>query len=264
MGEDWPSFCTSTPSSRDGPAPPLRELSNSPSPPWRKSRSVLQPGDSDDGGSTASSGAIVDSCRLEELHRTQPAPTNKSAGTICTLEQRGSVFVLTLTGDSEHRLCHTLISSLRSTLAFAAETAARAGLGAALVTVGEGRFFSNRLDIEREGLRELIDALRMPTVAAVTGHPATVGLLLALWHDYRLMREDRSVLYMSEVDIGLHLPPYVAVTAAEGKGMGVLDAVCPSAAETATEAFNLAELLAARKWDGGVYASIRMSMYPEA
>ncbi|RLM98699.1 enoyl-CoA delta isomerase 2, peroxisomal-like [Panicum miliaceum] len=122
----------------------------------------------------------------------------------------------------------------------------------------------------------------MPTVAAVTGHASAAGLLLALCHDYRLMREDRGVLYMSEVDIGLPLPPYVAavlhakvtaayalrdvvlrgtkVRAAEGKEMGVVDEVYPSAAETAAEAFKLAEQLAARKWDSGVYASVRMSM----
>jgi len=220
---------------------------------------------------------------------------------MCTLEQRGRVFVLTLTGDGEHRLGHALISSLRSAVASAAEAAARAGPGAALVTVGEGRFFSNGLDIgwagaSRARLGELVDALRplaadllalrMPTVAAVTGHASAGGFLLALCHDYRLMRADRGVLYMSEVDIGLPLPPYFMAVlrakitaanalrdvvlrgrklrAAEGREMGVVDAVYHSAAETAAEAFKFAEQLAARKWNGAVYASIRMSMYPEA
>ncbi|GJN15022.1 hypothetical protein PR202_gb01907 [Eleusine coracana subsp. coracana] len=220
---------------------------------------------------------------------------------MCTLEQRGRVFVLTLTGDDEHRLSHALIASIRSSVASVAAAAASAGPGTALVTVGEGRFFSNGLDniwagTSRERLQGLVDALSplaadlfalpMPTIAAITGHAAAGGFLLALCHDYRIMRGDRGVLYMSEVDIGLPLPPYFVsvlrskitaanalrdvtlrgrkLKAAEAKEMGIVDAVCPGPAETAAEAIKLAEQLAARKWDGNVYASIRMSIFPEA
>ena len=49
------------------------------------------------------------------------------------------------TADGEHRLGHALISSLRSAVT---EAAARAGLGAALITVSDGRFFSNGINIE--------------------------------------------------------------------------------------------------------------------
>ncbi|CAD6272954.1 unnamed protein product [Miscanthus lutarioriparius] len=84
---------------------------------------------------------------------------------MCTLQQRGRVFVLTLTGDGEHRLGHALISSLRSAVASATKAAAKAGTGCALVTVGEGCLFSNSLDIgwastSRTRLSELADALR--------------------------------------------------------------------------------------------------------
>ncbi|BAF18034.1 enoyl-CoA delta isomerase 3 [Oryza sativa Japonica Group] len=220
---------------------------------------------------------------------------------MCTLEQRGRVFVLTLTGDGEHRLGHSLIGSIRAAVSSVAAAAAAAGPGAALVTVAEGRFFSNGLDIGPGGIPpsrvgELVVALRplaadllalpMPTVAAVTGHASAGGFLLTLCHDYRLMRADRGVLYMSEIDIGLPLPPYfVAILrakitaahalrdvtlrgrklkAAEAKEMGIVDVVCPTAAETAAEAVKLAEQLAARKWNGNVYSSIRISMFPEA
>ena len=222
---------------------------------------------------------------------------------MCTLERRGRVFVLTLTGEDQHRLGHPLIAAIRSALAevLAAAQAQPQGPGAALVTVAEGRFFSNGLDIgwagtSRARLGELVDALRpvaadllalpMPTVAAVTGHASAAGFLLALCHDYRLMRADRGVLYMSEVDIGLPLPPYFVhvlrakisqahalrdvvlrgkkLKAPEAREMGIVDVVCPGAPETAAEALKLAEQLAARKWDGAVYASIRMSMFPDA
>jgi enoyl-CoA hydratase/carnithine racemase len=220
---------------------------------------------------------------------------------MCTLEQRGRVFVLTLTGDGEHRLGYPLIASIRSALASVAAASANANGAAALVTVAEGRFFSNGLDVASAGasrarLWELAGALRpvaadllalpMPTVAAVTGHASAGGFLLALCHDYRVMRADRGVLYMSEVDIGLSLPPYFAallrakittghalrdvllrgrrLRAPEAREMGIVDVVCPGAPETAAEALRLAEELAARKWDGAVYASIRISMFPDA
>ncbi|XP_047088100.1 enoyl-CoA delta isomerase 2, peroxisomal-like [Lolium rigidum] len=220
---------------------------------------------------------------------------------MCTLEQRGRVFVLTLTGDGEHRLGIPLMASIRSALSSVAAQAAQDGPGAALVTVAEGRFFSNGLDIgwvgtSRARLTELIDALRpvaadllalpMPTVAAVTGHASAGGFLLALCHDYRVMRADRGVLYMSEVDLGFPLPPYfmallrAKITAAQAlrdvvlrgarirapqaKEMGIVDVVCPGAPETVAEPLKLAEQLAARKWDGAVYSAIRISMFPDA
>ena len=46
---------------------------------------------------------------------------------MCTLEQRGRVFVLTLTGDGEHRLGHSLIGSIRTSVASVAAAAAAAG-----------------------------------------------------------------------------------------------------------------------------------------
>uniref|UniRef100_A0ACD5U1F2 Uncharacterized protein n=1 Tax=Avena sativa TaxID=4498 RepID=A0ACD5U1F2_AVESA len=115
-----------------------------------------------------------------------------------------------------------------------------------------------------------------------TGHASAGGFLLALCHDYRVMRADRGVLYMSEVDMGFPLPPYFTavlrgkITAAQAlrdavlrgarlralqaKEIGIVDVVCPGAPETAAEAIKLA----ARKWDGAVYSSIRISMFPDA
>jgi enoyl-CoA hydratase/carnithine racemase len=119
---------------------------------------------------------------------------------MCTLQQRGRIFILTLIGDGEHRLGQALISLLRSAVASTMEAAAKAGPGCVLVAVGEGRFFSNGLDIGWAGtfrtcLNELVDALRplaadllalpMPTVTAVTGHASAGGCLVALCHDNR-------------------------------------------------------------------------------
>ncbi|KAL0433405.1 UNVERIFIED_CONTAM: Enoyl-CoA delta isomerase 2, peroxisomal [Sesamum latifolium] len=67
---------------------------------------------------------------------------------MCTLEKRGDLFILTLTGDTkkdqEHRLSPQLISSIRSALA---QVKSQAVNGSALVTLAQGRFFSNGFDL---------------------------------------------------------------------------------------------------------------------
>jgi enoyl-CoA hydratase/carnithine racemase len=46
-----------------------------------------------------------------------------------------------------------------------------------------------------------------PTVAAVKGHAFASGALLALAHDFRIMRADRGFICMPEVDIKIPLAP---------------------------------------------------------
>nr|DAD31105.1 TPA_asm: hypothetical protein HUJ06_009956 [Nelumbo nucifera] len=91
--------------------------------------------------------------------------------------------------------------------------------GSVLVTTEQGKFFSNGFDLawaEPAGsssflhrLQHMDDSLKaimvnllsfpMLTIAAVLGHAAAAGFML---------RKDRGVLYMSELDIRLTLPDY--------------------------------------------------------
>ncbi|KAG6506063.1 enoyl-CoA delta isomerase 2, peroxisomal-like [Zingiber officinale] len=226
---------------------------------------------------------------------------------MCSLERRDRVFLLSITGDGQHRLNADTIASLRSSLAEIRSQVAAAPGGYSLVTAAEGRFFSNGFDLawaneagtpsgSRQRLSSLVAlfkpvvadllSLPMPTVAAVTGHAAAAGFMLAISHDYAVMRGDRGVLYMSELDIGLSFPDYFMslmrakiadprtlrdvtlrakkFSAAEAEARGIVDSVHGSAAETVEAALRLAKELAARNWDGGVYASIRMGAFPEA
>nr|DAD34744.1 TPA_asm: hypothetical protein HUJ06_005384 [Nelumbo nucifera] len=100
--------------------------------------------------------------------------------------------------------------------------------GSVLVTTEQGKFFSNGFDLAwaesvgscsflhrlqhmGDGLKAImvdLPSLPMPTIAAVLGHAAAVGFMLALSHDYVLMRKDKEILYMSDLDIGLSLPDY--------------------------------------------------------
>ncbi|CAI0402414.1 unnamed protein product, partial [Linum tenue] len=212
-------------------------------------------------------------------------------------EKRGYFFVLTLTGDSdEHRLSPAAIADVLSSLREAKSQATR---GSVLITTSQGRFFSNGLDLgwarsagsrseAAERLNHMVDSLislPMPTVAVVQGHAAAAGFVLALCHNYVLMRSDRGVLYMSEVDLGIPLPDYFTVLfrakigsvsarrdallrgtkirGADAARLGIVDGVKGSEEELEDAGIRLAEQLAARKWDGEIYKVIRQSLYPE-
>ncbi|OMO96930.1 Crotonase superfamily [Corchorus olitorius] len=218
---------------------------------------------------------------------------------VCTLEKRGNLFILTLTGEDEHRLNPTRIDGIRSALN-RIRSDSTSQTGSVLITTAQGKFFSNGYDLAWAGsspekirlmsskLRELVADLisfPMPTIAAVTGHACAAGFILALSHDYVVMRKDRGFLYMSEMDIGLKIPAwFVAVisskigdamvrrevlmeakklTAKEAVKRGILHAAFDSAEETVTAAVELGEKLVKRRWDGEVYSENRKGLYKE-
>jgi enoyl-CoA hydratase/carnithine racemase len=47
----------------------------------------------------------------------------------------------------------------------------------------------------------------MPTVAAIQGHCFAAGGMLAMAHDWRVMRADRGFFCLPEVDLNLPFPP---------------------------------------------------------
>ncbi|KAI3693064.1 hypothetical protein L6452_32892 [Arctium lappa] len=128
-------------------------------------------------------------------------------------------------------------------------------------------------------------SLPMPTIAAVTDHATAAGLLLAMSHDYILMRQDRGVLYLSEIDMGMALPNYftalirskvakpesqrdlllcgVRVKAEEAVAKGLIDSAHDSGEKAVEAVVRLGEELTKRKWDDEVYAEIRKSLYTE-
>ncbi|TVU22797.1 hypothetical protein EJB05_32516, partial [Eragrostis curvula] len=213
---------------------------------------------------------------------------------LCTVERRGRVHLITLTGAGEHRLNPALLSAIRSAVA------ASAGAGA-LVLAAEGKYFSNGFDQawastaprhlqatmggEFRGLVADLLALPMPTVAAVTGHAAAAGCGLVLAHDAVIMRGSRGFLYMSEVDAGLKLVDFFAevfrekvpdavnrrdlllrgdrMAAPEAVRRGIVDkAVDGGVEDVVNAAVAEAEKLAARGWDGEVVAEIRKAAWP--
>jgi len=131
---------------------------------------------------------------------------------VISLEREGPVFVLRMQG-GENRIDADFVEEWGRALD---EVEASQG-EAALVSTGEGRYYSTGLDLEwlagpgAGRANELLDALHrlfarlltfpMATVAAVNGHAFAAGAMLALVHDFRLMREDRGYLCLPEVDL---------------------------------------------------------------
>ncbi len=137
------------------------------------------------------------------------------------LERDGEVFVLKMTA-GENRWNTTFVRAFDKALD---EVEASSG-PAALVTTSESeKFFSNGLDLEwlsaegehPGGDRSVFGAEAMtlfgrmitfpiPTVCALNGHAFGAGLMIALCHDVRIMREDRGYLCANEVELGMTIP----------------------------------------------------------
>ncbi|MBT4855365.1 MAG: enoyl-CoA hydratase/isomerase family protein [Halieaceae bacterium] len=107
--------------------------------------------------------------------------------------------------------------------------------GTSLVLTGAGKFFCNGLNLEkvmtltpdemevfgrRMGeVHQRLLVLPCPAVAAINGHAFAAGAFLALSCDYRIMRQDRGWFSVSEVDVGVPIPPAM---------MGILRAKLPA------------------------------------
>jgi enoyl-CoA hydratase/carnithine racemase len=207
------------------------------------------------------------------------------------LKREGDVYLLQLT-DNENRFNARSIAAWNDAL----DTVEQDPDPAALVTTGTGKFYSNGLDLDWMGtigddvgpfiasvhaLFGRMLAFPAITVAAVNGHAFAGGGMLALAHDYRVMRSDRGFFCLPEIDMAMPLTEGMTAliqcklpgaTAHEaivtGKRYGGAD--CAAAGivhEAAAEeevlprARAIAEPLA--KKDGPTLATLKRGMYPE-
>jgi enoyl-CoA hydratase/carnithine racemase len=134
------------------------------------------------------------------------------------VEHAGAVTVLRMDA-GENRFNPDTLGAIEAVL----DELERSEEPAALVITGEGKFFSNGLDLEWMGSAPpggAEDVLRrvhvlfarllvFPTavVAAINGHAFAAGAMLALACDARVMREDRGYFCLPEADIGLPFTP---------------------------------------------------------
>ncbi|MFE0024318.1 enoyl-CoA hydratase-related protein [Amycolatopsis sp. NPDC059021] len=208
------------------------------------------------------------------------------------LRHQGPVFVLDL-GDDENRFSPEWLKTVHSLL----DTVADSTDPAALITTGGGRFYSNGLDLEwlmghgdqaESYLAEVNElfarvlTLGVPTVAAINGHAFAAGAMLALAHDFRVMRADRGYFCLPEVDIKIPFTPAMAaliqskLTPAaaiesmttgrrfggpEARELGLVDAIA-EAAELVQTATERVRALAGK--DRGTLAAIKSTMFAAA
>jgi len=134
------------------------------------------------------------------------------------LDRQSQVFVLTM-DSGENRLDIEAYATLDGHL----DAVERADGHKALVTTGVDKFYSNGLDFDpimarggRKALDEVVAVTTRfcqrlatapyPTVAAINGHAYAAGAVVALAHDYRIMREDRGYFCLPEIDLKVPLP----------------------------------------------------------
>ncbi|RGB32645.1 ClpP/crotonase-like domain-containing protein [Rhizophagus diaphanus] len=212
-----------------------------------------------------------------------------------TLVREGPLFILTMkTG--ENRFNTKFIEALFGALDEIEKVREQEdGEPAALITTGEGKFFSNGLDLEHAittpgffdnyylKLLTRILTFPIPTVAAINGHAFAGGFMLALAHDYRVMRNDRGYLCMNEVDIPSPLHPgMAAIVRIKMTPKTYRDCILQAHRFAAKEALEkeLVDVLASEsellgkakelglKWSGkakagAIYGSLKQEMYVE-
>jgi enoyl-CoA hydratase/carnithine racemase len=130
-----------------------------------------------------------------------------------------TIAVLNL-GDDENRFSLGFLDEIDGHL----DDIASSGAGG-LVTTGTGKFYSNGLDLDWllahgdqmqfyvgrvHALFARVLTLSMPTAAALNGHAFGAGAMLAIAHDYRVMRVDRGFFCFPEVDIRIPFTPGMA------------------------------------------------------
>ncbi|QKG26632.1 enoyl-CoA hydratase-related protein [Actinomadura verrucosospora] len=133
------------------------------------------------------------------------------------LRRDGDVHVLRF-DDGENRFSPDFLSAVEGAL----DTVEKSEGPGALVTTGTGKFYSNGLDLDWLGahrdefepylgrihaLYARLLELPMPTVAALNGHAFAGGGMLALAHDFAVMRTDRGYFCLPEVDLGMTFTP---------------------------------------------------------
>lgn len=133
------------------------------------------------------------------------------------LERDGDVHILHMRC-GENRINLDFLEALNAAL----DTVEASAGAAALVTTGEGKFYSNGLDLAwmggegRERAGDVLAGLNalfariltfpMATAAALNGHAFAGGGMIALAHDYRVMRSDRGFFCLPEIDLALGTP----------------------------------------------------------
>jgi enoyl-CoA hydratase/carnithine racemase len=180
------------------------------------------------------------------------------------LDRDGAVWVLQMAA-GENRIGPDFLAAFTRAL----DTIEASPGPGALVTTGTDRFYSNGLDLAAlaalgarawdavrgfEALLARLLAFPLVTVAALNGHAFAGGALLALAHDFRVMRADRGWLCLPEIDLATGQPmtpgmlalldarlegPVAHALLVSGRRLAADEAVARRAVDTAAPAVDL-------------------------
>jgi Delta3-Delta2-enoyl-CoA isomerase len=136
-----------------------------------------------------------------------------------SLEQQGSVFVLTLTnGEAGNVLNDAVLDEFHQVFD---QIAAHQGDTALVITSNDPKTFSNGIDLpwlmqtgdlmgfvtRMENMLIRLSLLNVPVIAAINGNAYAGGALLASVCDFRLMRADKGRFCYSEVKVKMAFTP---------------------------------------------------------
>eukprot|EP00744_Colponema_vietnamica_P013711 GILI01019233.1.p1 GENE.GILI01019233.1~~GILI01019233.1.p1 ORF type:complete len:242 (-),score=52.63 GILI01019233.1:933-1658(-) len=183
------------------------------------------------------------------------------ADEILTLEKKDGIFLLTLK-KADNRFNPDFFKAIHAALD---EVEKSEGATALITQSTNPKIFSNGLDvqwiathadqagnilIEFQRMLARFLSLNVPSIACINGHAFAGGCMLALVHDYRVMRSGRGFLCINEIDIGLGLCPGMnAVVQCKMAPHVYRDAVFRAKRFTAEEALkcNLIDVIADEK-----------------
>ncbi|RKP03739.1 hypothetical protein CXG81DRAFT_9069 [Caulochytrium protostelioides] len=214
-----------------------------------------------------------------------------------TLQRDGHCFIITMQ-DRDNRFSMLMMTCLNQALSQieAIATAEDMDKGAVVTTSANEKIWSNGLEIAEvtsptyfRMYHQLLTRMLtfcLPTVAALTGHTFAGGLMFAFAHDVRVLRSDRGLLCMPEVDLGMPLTPGMAAIvrakvsdaqtlrallivgqrfdAAAALRGGLVDAAVPTRADVLPEAQRHAALLAPKAAHREVLLQLKRELYAGA
>lgn len=208
-----------------------------------------------------------------------------------TLEYDDNTAIVRL-GEDENRFSPTFLDDIDNALDQAIADGAQG-----LITTADGKFYSNGLDPDwlsahpdraqwyigrvHQLLARML-TLPLPTAAAVVGHAFGAGAMLAIAHDFRVMRADRGYFCFPEVDIRIPFNPGMAAliqakltpraavasmttgrrfSGPDAQEFGIVDASCPEGAVT-DAALDVLRPLQGK--DPGTLGAIKQTMFGRA
>ncbi|KKK24005.1 enoyl-CoA hydratase/isomerase family protein, partial [Aspergillus rambellii] len=122
-----------------------------------------------------------------------------------------TIYILTFNSPKDNRLTPTFIDALLLALDIIEQRYPR---GVVITTSGIPKFYSNGLDLQLaqktdgfldKWLWKLFRRFPMPTISLINGHAFAAGIMLAMYHDYRIQNPSRGFVCVNELDFGVPL-----------------------------------------------------------